>query len=299
MHIVITGGTGFIGTALVQHLIAAGHHCLVLTRGPRPAAPGITWLTHQPTDVSAWTPAVDVADAIINLAGESVGTRRWTPAYKQGLLESRVGITRALVDAINAARHKPRVLINASAVGVYGSCGDCICTEDAKAAQRDFLVDLASAWEEAAAAVLPVTRLVLLRLGVVLGPSGGFLQRLLPLFRMGLGGPVGDGRQWMSWVHRDDVVGVIDAALHDERYRGAINVVSPNPTTNADFARTLGQALHRPALVRVPACIIRLVLGEQAILALGSTRVAPQRLQQLGYRFRFAALDTALRDCVS
>lgn len=299
MRIVITGGTGFIGTALVQHLIAAGHHCLVLTRSPRPAVPGVTWLIHQPTDASAWVPVIDTAEAVINLAGESVGTRRWTPDYKQMLKDSRVGVTRALVEAINAARHKPQVLINASAVGVYGSCGDDICTEGTSATHRDFLVELASAWEDATTPAATHTRLVLLRFGVVMGPDGGMLQRLLPLFRLGLGGPVGSGRQWMSWVHRDDVIGVITEALDDARYSGLVNVVSPNLATNAQFAKTLGTVLHRPARLRVPAWALRLLLGEQAVLALGSTRAVPQRLQQLGYMFRFAELEAALRDCVA
>ena len=295
MRLVVTGGTGFIGSALCRVLEETGHELVILSRTTRPQPGGrrrlVVW---QPPASGPWERELDGADGVIHLAGESVVGKRWTPAQKQRLAESRVKSTRAIVAAITRAARKPAVLLNASAIGYYGPHGDESLDEDALPGS-DFLAQVCQQWEDAARDAEPLgVRVVRLRIGIVLDCDGGALAKMLPAFRLGLGGPVGTGRQWMSWIHRDDVVGLIRWALEDARVNGAMNAAAPNPVTMRQFASTLGRVLRRPAVLPVPGAMLRLLLGEMAQLLLTGQRVMPAKAQALGYGFRYPTLEEAL-----
>ncbi len=237
-------------------------------------------------------------DAIVNLAGESIASGRWTAARKAAIRSSRVEATRALVDAAAAASPRPKVLVNASAIGYYGAHGDEPLDETA-APGADFLARVCVEWEaEARRAEALGLRVVLLRLGVVLAPDGGALSAMLLPFRAGLGGAIGGGRQWMSWVHRDDVVGLLREAVGNAEYAGPVNATSPNPVTNRDFTRALGRALHRPTVLPVPGIGLRLLLGEMATMLLTGQRVLPKAAERLGYAWQQPELPAALERCV-
>jgi uncharacterized protein (TIGR01777 family) len=290
MRIVVAGGTGFLGRALVQHLRDA-HEVSILTRRPRGPA-DVVWSPDEPT--GTWTSAVQSADAVINLAGESIAGRRWTAERKQAILRSRVAATSALAGAIARAPHPP-LLISASATGIYGPHGDEPLTEDTPPG-TDFLAEVCRQWEAQAQAVAHVTRVVLLRTGLVLEHDGGALPQLALPFRFFAGGPLGSGRQYVSWIHRDDWVEMVRWSLGTQAASGALNVTAPTPVTNAEFARTLGRVLHRPALVPTPGFALRLALGEMADAAiLSGQRVLPAKAQSLGFAFRYEALEPALR----
>lgn len=300
MRIVIAGGTGFLGRPLVDALSADRHEVTILTRGPSAAAGGwpegvrvATWAPDG--SAGAWATDVSGADAVINLAGESIAAKRWTDAQKSRIIESRRLATRSLVAAINRATSRPRLLLNGSAVGYYGPCGSEVVTE-AGAAGHDFLATVCAAWEaEAQAAASNGTRVVFLRTGLVLEKDGGaFPQMLLP-FKFGAGGPVGSGRQYWPWIHRADWVGLVRWILQMPALTGAVNATSPNPVTNAEFARTLGRAMHRPAFMPAPAFALRLLLGDMADgLLLSGQRAIPRCAEQGGYAFRYRQLDEAL-----
>jgi uncharacterized protein (TIGR01777 family) len=297
MKIVVTGGTGFIGQALCEALAARGDSLVALLRQPGSAGAlpaGTERLQWNATAEQPPPRAFAGAGGIVHLAGENVA-RRWSPERKRRIRESRVAGTRHLVEALAALDERPRVLVSASAIGIYGDRGDETLTEESPPGS-DFLAEVCVEWEEAAerAAALGV-RVVRVRIGVVLDSSGGALARLLTPFKLGLGGPVGNGRQWMSWVHRADVVGLILHALDQPAAAGALNATAPEPVRNRDFARTLGAVLRRPALVPVPALALRLAFGEMATVLLGGQRVLPARAEASGYRFRFPALEPALR----
>ena len=297
MKIVVTGGTGFIGQALCETLAARGDSLVALLRQPGSAGtlpPGTERIQWNSTAGPPPPRVFAGVDGVVHLAGESVA-RRWTPERKRRIRESRVAGTRHLVEALAALDERPRVLVSASAVGIYGDRGDETLTEESPPG-GGFLAEVCAEWEEAAerAAALGV-RVARLRIGVVLDAGGGALDQLLPPFTLGLGGPVGSGRQWMSWVHRADVVGLILHALDQPAAAGALNATAPEPLPNRDFARTLGAVLRRPALVPVPALALRLAFGEMATVLLGSQRVLPARTEASGYRFRFPALEPALR----
>ncbi len=291
MRVLLAGGTGFVGSALTRRLLSRGHQVSLLSR--RPSTP-----TAAPP-VFHWDPergefdgnALTGTDAVVNLAGESLAGRRWTEARKRALVESRVGATRWSA--------RPSALVSATAVGIYGDRGEEVLTEESPPG-AGFLANLCRAWEEAA---LPARdlglRVVAARFGIVLDSRGGALASLLPLFRAGLGGALGNGKQWMSWVSLPDLAAVLEMALEREDASGVWNVVSPAPVRNRDFARTLGRILKRPAILPAPAFALRLVLGEMADEALlSSACVAPKRLTSLGYRFAFEDLDRALRSAL-
>lgn len=290
MHLLITGGTGFIGQALCPTLVQTGHQVSVLTRDRRRAnraLPGVT--------------AVETldgmqADAVINLAGEPLAAGRWTDARKQRLRASRLGITRQLYAWIaqQPAAQRPAVLISGSAVGYYGDRGDTALTE-AESAGSDFSAVLCRDWEAEAHAIAALgPRVSWVRTGIVLDRDGGALARMLPAFRFGCGGPFGDGRHWMSWIHRTDMVALLMWLLQHGA-PGAYNATAPTPVTNAEFARTLAQVLHRPVLMALPGGLLRLGFGEMADLLLISQRVLPQRALDAGFRFQYVQLDAALR----
>lgn len=297
MKIVVAGASGFIGHALVGALRADGHTVQRLVRGTAVEQPDqILWSSAAgECDLDA----LGGTDALINLAGENIG-RRWTAARRERIMRSRVDSTRTLVAAMTELTPRPAVFLSASAAGYYGSRGDEVLTE-ASAIGHGFLPEVCLAWETHAhgAARLGV-RTALLRFGTVLAPGGGALARMLPLFRLGLGGRLGSGRQWMSWVSRADVVAAIRHALLDARCSGALNVVAPMPVTNAEFTATLGRVLRRPAFLPAPAWALRLAFGEMADEALlASTRAVPARLTELGFRFRHPTLETALSGALS
>jgi uncharacterized protein (TIGR01777 family) len=291
--VVIAGGTGLLGTALARALRADGHHVLVLTRHPRHDDER-TW-SPDPSASRDWMRVVDGADAVINLAGESIAGGRWTPARKKAIRDSRIQATSALVTALSTAARRPPVFLSASAMGFYGNRGDEPLTEDSSAGS-DFLADVCRDWERLALEAAPASRVVRLRTGLVLDRRGGALPQLALPFRFFAGGPVGSGRQYMSWIHIDDWVAMVRWALATSAVSGAINLTAPTPVTNEEFARTLGRVLRRPAFMRAPAFVLRLVMGEMAdALVLGGQRVLPARAQTMRYTFKYDSLPAALR----
>lgn len=274
MNISISGASGFIGRHLMKSLAQAGHSLRALSRHTPPAE------------------SLREADAIIHLAGEPVA-QRWTAAAKQRILDSRVVGTRNLVEALAALPRRPEALICASAIGYYGSRGDEVLTESS-APGSGFLPEVCVAWErEALAAEAFGIRVVRVRTGVVLDANGGALVRMLPPFRMGLGGRLGSGRQWMSWIHLEDLAALFQFAV-ESQVRGPLNAVAPNPVTNSDFTRELAHALRRPAVFPVPEFALKMLFGEMADVLLASQRVAPAAAEAAGFRFRFPQLAPAL-----
>jgi uncharacterized protein len=295
MRIIIAGGTGFLGGALTAALRADGHDVIVLTRQTGTLPPGLASWTPDGT-AGSWTRTVDGADAVINLAGAPLDEKRWTEPQKRVLVESRVLATRSLATAIAAAGRPPALFLSSSAVGYYGPRGGEPVTES-DAAGADFLARLVVQWEAEASTPPSGTRVVLMRSGIVLAPDGGALARMLPPFRLGVGGPFGTGRQYMSWIHRQDWIDLARWLLTSADARGPINATAPAPETNEAFAATLARVLRRPHLLRAPAFALRLALGEMADAALlAGQRVVPARAQALGFRFAWPALEPALRD---
>jgi len=297
VKIVIAGGTGFLGRPLTARLVSDGHDVVVLTRnaGTRAAARTAVW---SPGDdlhnAGAWPGEIDGADAVINLAGESIAGRRWSPAHKQHVLDSRVRATRSLVSAIDQAARPPAVLISGSAVGYYGPLGDELVVETTPAGS-DFLAQVCKQWEaEANDAASPRTRVVCIRTGLVLERDGGALAQMLPPFKFGVGGPVGSGRQYWPWIHRADWIDLVRWAVHTEAASGPLNATAPNPVRNVEFARSLGWALRRPSFMPAPAFALRLLLGEMAdALLLAGQRAIPATAETLGFSFKYAKIDDA------
>ncbi len=294
MQVLVSGASGFVGSALVPALERGGHLVLRLSRAVPRGASGVRWDPEAGTLDRAPLAGIDAA---IHLAGESIGARRWSAAHKARVRESRVAGTRLLSETLAGLDRPPRVLVSASAVGIYGDRGDEVLDE-ASPPGLGFLAEVAREWEAATvAAERRDVRVVRLRIGMVLGPHGGALARLLPPFQLGLGGPMGRGRQWMSWIALDDLIGAILHALSREDLRGAVNAVAPEPVTHREFARTLGRVMQRPALLPAPAFALRLLLGREMAdeLLLASQRVLPRRLLESGYRYRLPTLAGALR----
>ncbi len=295
MRILITGGTGFIGHALVKVLLEQGHQLTLLTR--KPNAPELQSYRHTLIidTLEQLSPDTRV-DAIINLAGEGIADKRWSDKRKQVLLDSRLETTRSVLDFIARAEHKPQCLISGSAVGYYGDQGDVEVDESSTPAS-DFGQHLCDQWETLAqTAEQSGVRVCRLRIGLVIGRNGGFLKRMLLPFKSGLGGPLGNGRQWMSWIHRDDLVRLIVWLMTNDQCSGPYNGVAPNPVTNRKFTQTLARCLHRPALLPAPAPILKLVLGEMSALLLTGQKVRPRRALKAGFEFRFNDLQEALSD---
>ena len=292
-NIVVAGGTGLLGTALVDALRLDGESVIVLTRQPR-RAHEVRW---SPADTDgSWTSVVSGAKAVINLAGASIAGGRWTAARKAAIRESRTQATTALVRAIAGAEKPPSVLVSSSAVGFYGARGDEPATETT-APGSDFLADVCRNWEAIANQAAGLSRVLLVRSGVVLAREGGALPQLALPFRLFAGGPVGTGRQFVSWIHIHDWVAMVKWALATTTVEGAVNATAPVPVTNEEFARALGRVLGRPSWMRAPAFALRLALGEMAdALVLGGQRVLPDVAQQHGFLFRYPTLDGALRD---
>lgn len=291
--VLVTGGTGFVGTRLVAALVEAGHDVTVLTRDLRHAL-GLATPVRIVTDL-ATLPNDFACDVAINLAGEPIAAGRWTAARRRGIVESRLGVTQALGALFDRLERQPAVLVSGSAIGFYGFEDDTTLDENVEQGPG-FAADVCAAWEAAAIRTAhPETRVVLLRTGLVLGSSGGMLGGLLPVFDLGMGGPIGDGRQMMSWIHRDDLVRMIVAAVADPEIEGPYNATAPNPVSNRDFARAIGHALGRPAILPLPAQPLRLLLGDLADeLMLGGQKVLPVKAVFHGFRFRYPRIDDAI-----
>ncbi len=305
MRVFITGGTGLIGTRLVRRLLGRGDTVVTLTRRPAAArerlGAGCTLVEGDPMQPGQWMDAVADCDAVINLAGENIFGKRWDPAFKELLRASRVRSTENVVQALarnpRTAAGIPKVLVNASAIGHYGPHGDEELTEESGPG-ADLLALICVDWEKAARAAEPGVRVALVRVGVVLDKEGGALAQMLTPFKFGVGGPAGSGRQWMSWVHHEDIGGIFLLALDNPAAAGPINGTAPQPVTNKEFSKALGRALHRPAFLPVPAFALRLRFGEVADVVTTGQRVLPKRAQALGYSFKFPAIDAALTDIV-
>ncbi|RJQ49316.1 MAG: TIGR01777 family protein [Nitrospiraceae bacterium] len=319
MNILITGGTGFIGTPLARELRKSGHTVIVTTRRPSDSKDKLTWNPPQliPPDV------ISQFDAIINLAGEPIAPGRWTKEKKERILSSRINTTRTLIESIKQIPLNPplekgktsdiplfekegqgeilkrsgsgRVLISASAVGYYGAHGDEFVTEDMLPAD-DFLAGVCKQWEaEALKAQGFNVRVVLIRIGGVLESDGGALPQMIIPFKLYMGGPIGSGRQWFSWIHRDDVVGIMKYALEHEDISGPVNATAPNPVTNKEFSDVLGSVLHRPSFLAVPGFIVEMALGELGSVLLTGQRVLPDKVLNAGYQFKYTDVHNALQ----
>jgi uncharacterized protein (TIGR01777 family) len=300
MNILIAGGTGFIGRALASTLSADGHHVTVLSRNPREAIlvldPNIRIEAWDGETRGTWERVLDRTDAVVNLAGNSIADARWTSDRKHALVESRVGTTRLLVQALARVARRPIALINASAIGFYGP-RDARPVDESTPAGSGFLADLCVAWErETRQAETTGVRTVQLRIGMVLEKDGGALPRMLPPFRAFLGGPISPGYQWVSWIHRQDLVGLIEWLLTHGSITGPVNAVAPGAVTMREFCRILGQVLHRPSWLPVPELVLRVALGELGTLLTTGQRVEPRVALQQGYVFRFPTLKPALQE---
>ena len=301
MKILITGGTGFVGRQLTSQLIAENHEVTILSRSARRPAEvpgGISYLQGDPTRKGSWQEAIKDHDAVINLAGASIFAR-WTPEYKKAIRESRVSTTRNIVEGIPSHPEKPFTLFNASAVGYYGFRKDEELTEESPNGD-DFLARIASEWEEEAQkADEKGARVVITRFGIVMGEKGGALGQMIPLFKKFIGGPIGSGNQWFSWVHIKDLAQAFTFLIKHPEISGPVNFCSPNPVRNVDLAKALGRALHRPSFMPAPGFMIKLVLGEFGSVILEGQRVIPKRLLDSGFAFEFPDIDKALQEIIA
>lgn len=299
MKVLVTGASGFIGSALCDSLLVRGETVVALTRDPQRARrtnPRVQWHAWEPTLERPPAEAFDGVDAVVNLLGEKIN-QRWTDEAKRRIMESRRTGTHNLVGAIAGLERKPRVLVNQSAIGFYGDCGDAIVDESSESGEG-FDAEVVREWERAAREVEGTgVRLVIVRTGHVLDPSDGFLAALLRPFKLGLGGPLAGGAQYVSWIHVDDEVGILEWAIGDERVHGVVNATAPNPVTNKVFSKALGKALGRPAIVPVPGVTLDAMYGKEFGKVLrGGQRVMPRRAVDLGYEFKFADVEEALGD---
>jgi uncharacterized protein (TIGR01777 family) len=299
MHTLIAGGTGLIGRALTASFVADGHQVVILSRTPDrvtalPAGVHVErWDAHT---AEGWAHLAEGTDAIVNLAGESIGAGRWTAERKKRIRESRLNAGRAVVQAVELAAQKPRVIVQSSGVGYYGPQGDQEIAEDAPPGD-DFLGRLAQEWESSTAPVEALgVRRVIIRTSAVLSTDGGIFPRLLLPFHLFVGGPLGGGRQWVPWIHLADQVAAIRFLIENEAAGGPFNLTAPNPLTNADFVQAVGRAMGRPAFLPTPGFVMRLVLGEMATLLLDGQRAVPRRLLELDFQFRFPTAEAALKD---
>lgn len=297
-QILITGGSGFLGQALIRYWLTQNHEITVLSRDPLATlelfGPKINAISSLKL-----LPATAHFDAVVNLAGSPIFGKRWSPARKQELRNSRIELTHQLVKFIEQMPVKPEVLLSGSAIGIYGNQGDTLLNEQSLA-KADFSQQLCADWEHAALLAEQFgIRVCLIRTGLVLGNGGGLLSRMLPAFKLGLGGRLGNGLQWMSWIHRDDWVRIVDTLLHEKTLHGAFNATAPHPVTNHTFSQKLAKHLHRPACLPLAAKLLELLLGEMSELVLGSQRVIPQRLLEQQFVFNYPDLDQALQSIVN
>jgi len=297
MEIAVTGATGFIGRRLCEDLLKSGHTLRILGRSQPPGIPG-RFFPWNATGSPPPQESLDGTHAVIHLAGAPVA-QRWTPEVKRQIRDSRVEGTRLLVQALTTCQRRPSVLVSGSAVGFYGDRGDTLLPESARAG-KGFLSEVCVEWERQAELAESLgIRVVRLRTGVVLGRGGGALEKMLTPFKLGLGGPIAGGRQWMPWIHLEDIVGMIVFAIGNDRLTGPVNGVGPEPVRNSEFTRALGKALQRPTIFPVPQFGLRMLFGEMAEVLLASQRALPHAAERAGYTFRYPDLLPALRDCVA
>lgn len=299
MHVLILGATGFLGRALIQELLSGGNQITVVTRNRDKAAQtlpgGLRILQWDYASPLASTQELEQVDAVVNLAGTSIGDRRWSPSVKQEIMTSRINATRLLVGALNDGTIKPKVLLNASAVGYYGPRGDEKITENDRAG-NDFLAQVCKNWEKEAYRVQnPATRVVALRIGVVLDREGALKRMVMP-YRFYLGGPLGSGNQWLSWIHREDLIKMMQFILDHDELKGPVNGTAPNPVTMREFANTLGEVLQKPSRFTVPEFLLKLGLGQMSEMLLHGQRAIPEKIINAGFRFRYPNLRQALED---
>lgn len=301
MKVAVTGGTGFVGTQLIQRLQAEGDEVLVLTRNSAEAKrifPNLAIVAYTPTESGAWQQSISGCDAVVNLAGEPIADGRWTPERKQAILNSRQLGTRKIVEAIAQANPKPSVLVNASAVGYYGT-SETATFDETSSVGSDFLAEVCKAWETEAEKIKDSgTRLVIVRVGIVLG-MGGALAKMLPPFQMFAGGPIGTGRQWFSWVHRDDLINLIVSALRRPELEGVLNATAPNPVRMTEFCQTLGNVLNRPSWLPVPGFALEVLLGDGAKVVLEGQQVLPKRTLSNGFKYQYPTVKQALQEILS
>ncbi|MDJ0797937.1 MAG: TIGR01777 family oxidoreductase [Calothrix sp. MO_167.B12] len=302
MKIAITGATGFVGSRLVARLQEEGHQAIALTRNtsyarkvfPSSAFPNIEIVAYTPTALGSWQEAISGCDGVVNLAGESIAEGRWTAEKKQEILNSRQLSTQNIVAAIANAEHKPNVLINASAIGYYGTSETASFTEDSPSS-NDFLAEVCQVWEAEARKVSDAgVRLVILRLGIVLDAGGGALAKMITPFKMFAGGPIGNGNQWFSWIHRDDLVNLILQALTDSNMSGVYNATAPQPVRMNELSQAMGAVMNRPSWLPVPSFAIEALLGDGAIVVLEGQQVLPQRTLDSGFKYKYRNLRDAL-----
>jgi hypothetical protein len=300
MKILITGGTGFVGTQLTSRLIRDGYQVTILTRslkGAKGSSPGISYLEGDPTKKGPWQEAIKNHDAVINLAGASIFSK-WTEEHKKAIRESRVSTTQNIVEGIPSDQSKKMTLFSTSAVGYYGFCGDEELVEDSPPG-NDFLARIALEWEgEALKAREKGARVVITRFGIVMGEKGGALSQMIPLFKKYIGGPIGSGKQWFSWVHIKDLAEAFVFLLKHPEISGPVNVCSPNPVRNKDLAKALGRALHRPSFIPAPAFMVKLALGEFGSVILEGQKVIPRKLLENAFVFQYPDIETALQGIV-
>ena len=298
MKVAITGATGFVGSRLVERLQEEGHQPLILTRN-RAAAEGafptLEIVAYTPTESGSWQKAIANCDAVVHLAGEPIAESRWTPKQKQEILDSRKLSTQKIVEAIAQTNPKPSVLVNASAIGYYGTSETATFDENSPAG-NDFLTEVCQAWEAEAQKVKDAgVRLVILRLGIVLG-NGGALAKMIPPFKLFAGGPLGTGNQWFSWIHRDDLVNLILFALTRSDIEGVLNATAPNPVRMSELCQTLGETLNRPSWLPVPSFVPEALLGEGAKVVLEGQQVLPKRTISKGFEYQYPTAKEALRE---
>jgi uncharacterized protein len=305
MKVAVTGATGFVGPRLVERLNADGHTVVVLTRSlsrgkqvfPASAFPNVEVFAYTPLESGEWQAVISGCDGVVNLAGEPIAEGRWTPQRKQAILDSRKIGTEKIVEAIAQANPKPSVLVNSSAIGYYGTSETAIFDESSPAAD-DFLAQVCQAWETAASKVKESgTRLVILRTGIVLG-MGGAIAKMLPPFQLFAGGPLGSGHQWVSWIHREDLVNLILTALTQPNMEGTFNATAPNPVPMAELCNTLGEVLSRPSWLPVPDFALEALLGDAAVVVLEGQKVLPKQTQASGFKYQYPFVKQALQEVV-
>jgi uncharacterized protein len=297
MKVAVTGATGFVGRRLVERLLERGDLVVAFSRDAAKAQrslPQVQVVAYEPAQGGDWQKSINGCDAVVNLAGEPIGDQRWTPSQKQAILRSRQLGTRHIVEAIAQAQDKPSLLVNASAVGYYGT-SETEQFDETCVAGNDFLAEVCQAWEAEAQAVTATgSRLVILRLGIVVGP-GGAIAKMVPIFKLFAGGPIGSGRQWFSWIQREDLVSIILAALDQPGMSGIYNATAPNPVKMNELSQVLGQVLQRPSWLPVPGFALETLLGEGAQVVLEGQQVLPKRLLQQGFQYHYPDLRSALQ----
>ena len=305
MKVAITGATGLVGSRLVEKLKAENHQILVLTRNadkaqklfPKSAFPTVEIVQYNPQESGDWQTVISGCDAVINLAGAPIA-ERWSPQYKQEILSSRQIVTQKIVEAIKQAEIKPQVLVSASAIGYYGT-SETATFDETSSSGNDFLAEVCQKWEEEAAKVKEAgVRLVIPRIGIVLA-NGGALGKMIGPFQMFAGGPIGNGRQWFSWIHRDDLVGLIIEALKRPDMEGVFNATAPNPVRMSQFCQTLGEVMNRPSWLPVPDFVLELLLGDGSKVVLEGQQVIPKQTQGVGFQYQYPQLKPALQEILS